>query len=347
MTGALAFAQTDINSSNFMPPVDEYDWIQLTSDEWLKGELISLFDEELRFDSDNLGVLEVDWEDVRRFRGHGLYGISIEGLDLFAGELRIDDQQVVITVDGVQRKLSRDRLVAITRSADRELDRWSGEFALGLNLRRGNADIAELNILGGVERRTPRSRLLLDYLGNFNETEGQQVANNHRVNLSFDLFSGGRLFWRPFNGQYFRDLFQNIRNQGTVETGLGYELVNTPKTEWEISGGLGANFVSYESVEPGQPSDNTSPVLSISTDFETELTSWMDYLLTIQMSFLDDDSGTYQHHILTTLSTDLIGQLDLDVSFVWDRTQKPQPRADSSIPEKDDYWLMVGLAFEF
>jgi hypothetical protein len=73
----------------------------------------------------------------------------------------------------------------------------------------------------------------------------------------------------------------------------------------------------------------------------------MDYLLTIQMSFLDDDSGTYQHHILTTLSTDLIGELDLDVSFVWDRTQKPQPRADSSIPEKDDYWLMVGLAFEF
>jgi hypothetical protein len=347
MTGALAFAQTDTNSSDFTPPVDEYDWIELTSDEWLKGEFISLFDEELRFDSDNLGMLEIDWEDVRQFRGHGQYSISLEGFKPFESELRIDDQQVVIIVEGVQREFPRDHLVSITRHADRELDRWSGEFALGLNVRSGNADIAELSVIGGVERRTARSRFLLDYLGNFNETEGQQVANNHRVNASFDRFSGGRLFWRPFNGQYFRDPFQNIKGQGTAETGLGYELVNTPKTEWEISGGLGVNFVSYESVEPGQPSDNTSPVLSISTDFETELTSWMDYLLTIQVSFLDDDSGTYQHHILTTLSTDLIGDLDLDVSFVWDRTQNPQPRADGSIPEKDDYWLMVGLAFEF
>ena len=342
-----AIAQTDRNSSDFRPPPDEYDWIQLTSDEWLKGEFISLFDEELRFDSDNLGMLEIDWEDVRRFRGHGLFGISIEGLDLFAGELWIDDQTLVITVDGVVQEIPRERLVSITHSANRELDRWSGEVGLGLNIRSGNADIRELSIIGGIERRTPRSRFLLDYLGNFNETEGTEIANNHRVNMSFDLFSGSRLFWRPFNGQYFRDPFQNIRAQGTVETGLGYELVDTPRTDWEISGGLGANFVSYESVQPGESSDNTSPVLSISTDFDFELTSWMDYLLTVQISFLDEESGAYQHHILTTLSTDLIGDLDLDVSFVWDRTQKPQQRADGTFPEKDDYWLMVGLEYEF
>jgi hypothetical protein len=342
-----AIAQTDRNSSDFKPPLDEYDWIQLTSNEWLKGELISLFDEELRFDSDNLGMLEIDWEDVRTFRGNGRFGISIEGFKPFAGELSIDDQQVVIIVEGVQQVLPRDRLVAITRSADREFDRWSGNFGLGMNVRSGNADIVEFSVIGGVERRTPRSRFLLDYLGNFNETEGQQIANNHRVNMSFDVFSGSRLFWRPFNGQYFRDPFQNIKGQGTVETGLGYELVDTPRTEWEISGGLGANFVSYDSVEPGQPSDNTSPVLSLGTDFEYEVTSWMDYLLDFDLKFLDDESGGYQHHLLTTLSTDLIADIDLDISFIWDRTQKPQPRADGSVPEKDDYWLMVGIDYEF
>ena len=73
----------------------------------------------------------------------------------------------------------------------------------------------------------------------------------------------------------------------------------------------------------------------------------MDYLLEVQLSFLDEDSGQYQHHILTTLSTDLIGDLDLDVSFVWDRTQKPEARADGTVPEKDDYRLILGLAYEF
>ena len=342
-----ALAQTDRNSSDIMPPPDEYDWIQLTSDEWLKGELISLFDEELRFDSDNLGMLEIDWEDVRHFRGHGLYGIGIEGLKPFAGELWIDDQQVVITVNGVQQKIPRDRLVAITRSADRELDRWSGDIALGLNVRSGNADIVELNVLAGIERRTPNSRFQMDYLGNYNETEGQEIANNHRVNASFDRFTGGRLFWRPFVGQYFRDPFQNIKGQGTVQTALGYELVDTARTEWEISSGLGFNFVNDDSVAPGESSEDTSPAISFGTNLEHELTSWMDYIFNFHMTFLDDDSGLYQHHMLTTLSTDLIGDVDLDVSFVWDRTQKPQQRDDGSFPEKDDYRLMIGIEYEF
>jgi putative salt-induced outer membrane protein YdiY len=334
-------------SSGFIPPPDEYDWIQLTSDEWLKGELLSLFDDELRFDSDNFDVLNIDWEDVRFFRSHGAYGISIQGKGSMAGELVIDEHDVVIMVDGERREFRRDQLVAITPVAERELDRWSGDLSLGLNVRSGNADIVEFNTLIGIERRTPRSRFLMDYLGNFNETEGQEIANNHRVNASFDRFSGGRLFWRPFIGQYYRDTFQNIQGQGTVETGLGYELVDTPRTEWEISGGLGFSFVNFDSVEAGQESDNKSPVFSISTDLDYELTSWMDYLLQIQVSFLNEDSGAYQHHLLTTLSTDLIGDLDLDVSFVWDRTQKPEPRADGTVPEKDDYRLMVGLAYEF
>jgi hypothetical protein len=82
-------------------------------------------------------------------------------------------------------------------------------------------------------------------------------------------------------------------------------------------------------------------------DFDTELTSSMDYLFAFQARVVDEQSGTYQQHLLTTLSTDLIGNFDLDVSFVWDRIQDPQPRADGSIPEQDDYRLIIGLGYEF
>jgi hypothetical protein len=67
----------------------------------------------------------------------------------------------------------------------------------------------------------------------------------------------------------------------------------------------------------------------------------------MQMTFLDDRSGAYQHHLLSTLSTDLIGNFDLDISFIWDRIDKPQQRADGSTPERDDYRLMIGLGYEF
>ena len=83
---------------------------------------------------------------------------------------------------------------SITVSAQRERDRWSGDLTLGVNVRQGNADFIEYNMMAGVERRTPRSRAFVDYLGSFNETEGERVANDHRVNVVLDMFSGSRFF---------------------------------------------------------------------------------------------------------------------------------------------------------
>src|SRR4029079_5102700 len=50
------------------PAPDAFDWIQLKSGEWLKGELIALYDGKLEFDSDELEKLTLDWDDVRE--GH-------------------------------------------------------------------------------------------------------------------------------------------------------------------------------------------------------------------------------------------------------------------------------------
>jgi Protein of unknown function, DUF481 len=333
--------------ANFRPPPDEYDWIQLTSDEWLKGELVSLYENELTFDSDHLGVLSLDWEDIRSFHSHHNYRVSVQLASTMTGQLEINPDYLRLNVDGGTRVYPRKQLVAITPTAYRELDNWRANATFGTNIRRGNADTIEYNLLAGVERRTPRSRVNLDYLGNFNEADGEQVANNHRINGNWDLFGGGRFFWRPVISQFYRDPFQNISRQGTLETGFGYEFIDNPRTEWQFSGGLGGNFIRYQSVEPGESDSETSPALSLGTDFETELTPWMDFAFLMHMTFLDDESGAYQHHVLSTLSTELIGNFDLDISFIWDRIGKPQQRADGSSPEKDDYRLMIGLGYEF
>ena len=48
----------------FYPPPDtEFDWIQLASGEWLKGELKTVYDYQMEFDSDELGLLKIDLED--------------------------------------------------------------------------------------------------------------------------------------------------------------------------------------------------------------------------------------------------------------------------------------------
>ena len=61
-------AQTPQEWQPAPPMPDAFDWIQLTSGEWLKGELIAMYDGSLEFDSDELDNLKLDWDDVRQVR---------------------------------------------------------------------------------------------------------------------------------------------------------------------------------------------------------------------------------------------------------------------------------------
>ncbi len=331
----------------FAPPPDKFDWIQLTSNEWLKGDIKIFFEHQLEFDSDHFGVINIDFEDVKRLRAHSLQAIRIDDNEPIVGQLEVTETHVIVTVDQRSSTFERHRLVAVTDPVDREIDKWSGDVTLGVNIRSGNTDLVESSMLAHAERRTLTSRLILDYIGNINETERVEVANNHRFNGSYDLLSTRKLFWRPLSGQYYRDKFQNIDHQATIETGLGFNTIDNARTELLFAGGIGVNFLRNNSVAAGKDSTNRSPAVSFTMDFETELTSWMDYVFSFQGRVVDQQSGTYQQHLLTTLSTDLIGNFDLDVSFVWDRIEDPQPRADGSIPEQDDYRLIIGLGYEF
>ncbi len=331
----------------FTPPPGDYTWIQLTSNEWLKGEFISLYNETLTFDSDKLGELRLDLEDVQQLFGYGIFEVTMLGRAPINGELRITDQQIEITAAGESYQGPRTDMVAITQSAEREIDRWTADIAFGLNVRKGNTDIAEGNLIAGFQRRTPVSRLILDYIGSVNETEGERVANNHRATLGLDRFTGGRFFWRPIGVQYYQDAFQNIRHQATVDTGIGYLLIDSPRIEWDVQGGVGVNYLRNVSVAAGESIDEVSPVGTFGSDLIVELTSWIDYELFINMTFLNESSGEYQHHIVSTLSTDLVGEVDLDVSFIWERTKNPQERIDTTIPEKDDFRLLLSVGYDF
>ena len=51
--------------------------------------------------------------------------------------------------------------------------------------------------------------------------------------------------------------------------------------------------------------------------------------------------------MVTGLEIELSKFFDLDISFVWDRTENPAENAEGIAPEKDDYRVIVGLGFEY
>lgn len=338
----------------FEPPPDpKFDWIQLTSGEWLKGEFKVLYNYVIEFDSDEMDLQKFDLEDVKRLRTRRMQSVLIKSKDhrrdmaTLRGLLEINEDQVVLRRSEYEVEVTRDRLISIADGRQRELGYWSGMLSVGANARRGNTETTDATVTVNVKRRTSVSRFGADYLANYSSTDDKESVNNHRLSGEFDRFLTAKFYWQIFAAEYFRDKFSNIDGQYSFSTGVGCEIIHTSKTEWEIGVGLGYQETKFVSVEDGEDDSSSSPFGTGGTRFDQEVSDNLDFLYDYSFRFLNEENGRYTHHMTSTLSFDLIADFDLDVSFIWDRIEEPQPKSDGSIPDQDDYQLIVSIAYEF
>jgi len=324
-----------------------WDWIQMSSEEWLKGEFIAMYDDNLEFDSDEFDMQNLDWDDIQRVRTSRTMRVGFLGDTVAIGKLHIDgDVVTVITAEGEQ-KFERSQVLTIAAGEPKEINFWSGKVSFGFNIRRGNSDTLEYNTSARFQRRTVKNRLNVDYLGNFNETESVEVANNHRASFGWDRFLSDRLFVNPVFAEYFRDPFQNIGHRETVGVGMGYQLVDTPKLDWEVSGGPAYQRTTYFSVEPDTPESEDTPALVVGTVLDWELNNRVDLLWEYRFQVTNDETGRYNHHFVLGFETELTSMLDFDIQWVWDRIEKPRPGEDSITPLQDDFRMVVALSFDW
>ena len=83
------------------------------------------------------------------------------------------------------------------------------------------------------------------------------------------------------------------------------------------------------------------------THFNTDLTNTVDFDFLYNFQIVNEAYGTYNYPMVAAFETELTSWLDFYVSFIWDRIQNPQPNADGTMPEQDDFYLIFGLGIEF
>ena len=331
---------------SWVPPEDRFDWIQLKSGEWLKGRIKAMQDRELEFDSEELDNLTFDWRDIRQLRSpQSLDVLFIDG-EVVSGPVTITPGEV--TVDGPQPRVhARDWLQSLTPGGTTEWNRWSGKASLGLTLRAGNTKQVEYNAQAHLQRRTPTTRLSLDYIGNVSRIDDTESANNHRVNSEFDLWLSRRFYLIVPFAEYYKDPFQNLKYRLTVGVGAGYDIIDRPGLEWNITAGPAYQYNVFESVAPGEQASRDAAALAFGSRFEWDITRRIELILEYRGQYTSREVGETTHHSVATLSLEVTKRLDLDVSFVWDRISNPKIGADGTAPKPDDYRLVVGLGIDF
>ncbi len=332
-----------------LPPTgkDGFDWIQLKSGEWLKGRIKSLQEEKLEFDSEELDLQTFDWKDIRTVRSPRLNSVRIEKRKPVDGSVFVTTNEVQVITPTATNIYPRADLIAITPTGNRELDKWTGKVSAGVSFRSGNTRETDVNAHAMLQRRTPTTRLSLDYLGNFGEVNSVQTEQNHRFIGQFDYFLSRRLYTRLPDVEYFRDPLQNIEHRLTLGGGVGYDFIKTPRTEWNVTLGPAWQRNWFHSVQPGEDSSAQSLALVLSTRFDIELTQRLDFIVEYRGQLTRKETGNNTHHAVTTLEFEIHKRLKLDLSFVWDRITSPKAESDGATPTPDDFRLITSLGIDF
>ena len=325
----------------------DFDWIRLKSDEWLKGEIVSMYDGKLEFDSDELGVHTFDFADIKEVRSSRVLQVGRAAGPPATGRLILDGTNARVIAESGETAFARSEILTIVLGAKREIDYWSGHAHVGGTIRSGNSDQIDYTARLGTVRRSVKDRTGFEYLGNITRINDEDTSNNHRVTVGWDRFLSQRLFLNLVGLEWYRDAFQNVANRWTVTAGVGYELVDNPRTTWSVTAGPAWQSTGWTSVPAGEEDSASSFALRTGTRFDHEFNDDIDFYSYYNAFFTDEESGTYTHHFETGLVLELIGDLDINASWVWDRVQDPRPLEDGSVPSKDDTRVIFGLGWSF
>jgi hypothetical protein len=349
--GAPAVAAPDSTGAWRPPPREPdpkraKDWLLLKSGEMLRGRIEYLRDEAVHFDSDELEDLKIDWDDVVGFGSprqntyrFGNANIVTGTAEMRGGVIRVDTGTEVL-------EFPKSALYSMIEGELREIDYWSLDAGLGLTWRSGNSDQADLTTRVDLKRETALTRLLGSYESAYSEVHGDEITNNQRLTGYFAYFVTTRTSLAAPIVELYRDRVRNVDLRTTVAAGVGYDLVDRPRVDWNVLGGAGYQRTDFTAIEVGEPRTVEDGALLFKTSLELDLTADIDWDTSYQLVAVVTDWDRTSHHLASVFSFEVWGPLDLDVSFVWDRIEKPARDPDGDTPESDDLQLTVGIKVE-
>ncbi|RKZ12873.1 hypothetical protein DRQ32_02755 [bacterium] len=327
---------------------DGFTWIRLISGEWLKGEIKDLHDEVLTFDSEELNEFEYDWKDVLGLISSSPHTVTTWDGKVVTGFIVARRGSIrILDADGNQiDTIAPDDVKSMIQGRPREANFWSGKLGLSSAIRKGNSEQSDGTIQMNLNRRALVTRW--DNSGSFNyaESGGEKTQESHRYTSNLDWFMSRNVFITVSEYEYFRDPFQNIRMRHTPGVGVGLSRTAGSRS-WDVNAGVAWQYQEYVSVQPGEDTSENGLSGSAGAVLEWDITKDIefDFDYTIRVPF--KSSKSYTSHLKSILSFDLWRSLEIDFTFNWDRQNNPRADANQVTPDKDDYQLSTGIAWDF
>jgi hypothetical protein len=248
----------------------------------ITGEVKSLFRARLKYSTDDLGTIYIEWDKIVRISSHATFEVQLGSGDKYYGILGLArDGSVVVGAD----TLALAEVVTITPIKRKVLSRLSGYLDLGFSYQKANKTL-QLTSAGRVMYRGPLAETVLD-LSTFREdrddasetarltaglTERLRIGDRWSTGLAFgynrneELDLAGRGTFLAFGS---RTLARSNHNDFWITGGLVLTRERYFSTDSSVAGVealVGASFAAFRYDRPKLDASVTSqayPSLSI------------------------------------------------------------------------------------
>ncbi|WP_052073267.1 DUF481 domain-containing protein [Thalassotalea sp. ND16A] len=330
----------------------KFDWLLLKNGELLAGDLISMYQDKVEFDSDEFGIVTIKMKKIAQIRSRSIMSIRLDNDEVHEGQLLITEDSVSF-INKPKVNIPRNTLLTIAASAKSGESLWDGSISFGMNFKSGNSERFDYTAQAHASRLTATSRMTFNYTGIFAEVEDPdsgdtvKTEENHRFNGAYDWYYSRDFFFRLPSVEYYTNEFTNIEHQLTTGVAAGYKIYDLADSKWDVFVGPSVQYTKFDQVSNGEKEDDSSPVLVVGTDYERDITDDIEYFFSYNAKFVSTDSGSIIHHLETGVEVEVINDFDIELTAIIDSVEDPIPNEDGVLPEATDVLFIVSLKYSF
>ena len=332
------------------PPKDrpaKWEWIELTSGEWLKGNIKGIRNDSMDFDSSQFDDLTLKMKDVVQTYSSTVNTFVFTNQRVVIGIGRITQKKIIIETAAGEMQYPREQLLSLVVGDHNELQLWSGSLTAGASATSGNTNQTTANIQANLVRKGAFLRLQSDYIGNFGTTNDVTNVSNQQLTFRSNLFIYDRFYLIPFQFQYYVDQFSNISLRVRPGAGCGYQIFDQSNLTWDINGAALYELQESVSTLASQNSKFESFALSLNSNLSYDITSDITLSGNYNVTIAIPSTNNLDQQAIVKFDVDITKYISLNSTVNWARVGDPVPLENGSVPKKDDLIVTFGASLNF
>jgi putative salt-induced outer membrane protein len=224
---------------------------------------------------------------------------------------------------------------------------WTGSAGIGLSLNRGNTDTTNFNV-SFEAAYDPKQRDVLRFKGLYLRGDNNGTVAVDRLDLlgRYERTLTGRVYGFA-QVQFLRDHFKQIDYLWAPSAGVGYKLIATPATTFNVDGGLGFKVeqdrIPATATAPETTNRRTDAVVNASDKFEYNLSKTSKITQGFIALWKADDFGDALYTFSAGVAAAMTARTQLKVELLdTNQTRPPSPGVKTN-----DVALLTTLVYKF